>query len=130
MRTKRKKNIYLENWELQRHQIAVYLIMTNDSLKTVKNSSNFTSWTAFIHQNAPFWKATQCYILKLKKTYCNHGTYQRHMELYYTRSHRDFLLVQKTSWEPENCLQKHSTLVSLLLHTDTLGHDCSSSMTS
>ena len=43
-----------------------------------------------------------------------------------TLSHRYFLLLQKTCLEPENCLQKHSTLVSLLLHTDNLGHVFSS----
>ena len=34
--------------------------MTNDSLKHLKDSLNFTSWTTFIHQNSTFCNANQC----------------------------------------------------------------------
>ena len=41
------------------------------SEKLLKNSSSFTSRTAFIHQNAPFWNITKCCNLKMKTMYCN-----------------------------------------------------------
>ena len=40
--------------------------------KILKNHLNFTSRVTLIHQNVLFWKITQCFILKLKKIYCNH----------------------------------------------------------
>ena len=72
------------------------------ALKTVKSSSNFTSWTAFIHQNAPFWNSTQCSILKMETMYCDREMHQRPIGLWSTLSHREFLLVQWRSSEPQN----------------------------
>ena len=50
-----------------------------------KDSSNFTLWTSFIHHNAPFSKATQFRILKLKAIYCNHQISHCHFHIKRTK---------------------------------------------
>ena len=57
-----------ENWQqLEKNGGKNFIIWKNLDVNTTwqmtrwrrfKNSSNFTSWTTFTHQNAPFWKTT------------------------------------------------------------------------
>ena len=60
MRAAWKKNIYLE---ILNSNDSKFLFIVNTTWQMTrwrrfKNSSNFTSWTTFTHQNAPFWKTT------------------------------------------------------------------------
>ena len=72
--------------------------------KKLKNFSNFTSWTAFIHQNAPFVK-TALNVLFWSWRQCTAIMKRTSVTWDYTLNHRDFLLVQYASSEPKNCLQ-------------------------
>ena len=57
-----------------------------------KDSSKFTLWTPFIHQNVPFSKATQFRILKLKTIYFNHQICYCHFHIKRTKLWPNFWL--------------------------------------
>ena len=96
--------------------------MTNDSSKTVQEPFKLHVMDGIHPSKLSILKNYSMLHFKIESMHCKHETHQRHMELQCTLSHRAFLLFQQTTSEPENYLHKRSTLVSFLLHRDTLGH--------